>query len=55
MNDEQNTKTLMVDDIYKAFALNGFKVSKTQCVISGVGPSSKVRYNSFFLVEISQT
>jgi histone H3/H4 len=29
MNDEQNTKTLMVDDIYKAFALNGFNVAKT--------------------------
>jgi histone H3/H4 len=29
MNDEQNNKTFMLDDLYKAFALNGFNVAKT--------------------------
>jgi len=29
VNSEQVTKTLMVDDIYKAFNLNGYNVAKT--------------------------
>lgn len=29
MNDEQNTKTLMVDDIYKSFILNGYNVARS--------------------------
>jgi histone H3/H4 len=29
VNNEQNTKTLMVDDVYKSFLLNGYNVARS--------------------------
>ena len=34
MNNEQNTKTLMIDDIYKSFILNGYNVARSSDLIN---------------------
>lgn len=34
VNNEQNTKTLMVDDVYKSFILNGYNVARSSDLLN---------------------
>lgn len=34
VNNEQNTKTLMVDDVYKSFILNGYNVARSSDLVN---------------------